>query len=497
MKRRRPLLLGVLCLSFFATTGCSASPGDTPRDPVSGTTRATSTTSAPADAQVGLQDPNNDPAIVALAKGVLSCHWKVGHGYSKECPAGVAWYETELFHDKKSLPTLVSFLEDADPAVRAIAAEALRVYGHEYQEDASLCLRVVSAAEREKDPELLEPFGALVGAIDLERTNLVDRALALAKTAPVELREEQISSLVGANPYSQTVFSFVTSALHDPEARIRAAAITTLGETGDAEACELLEKELGADTEEAYLVAHALTYGGNGDCRASFDAVLRWLERPRTGELASARLTGITEQLCRDRTATATEEKRGAAVLRGLVLNAHLSSWDRASALRSLGKCDVDSKAFASTLQTDDEELKRAVEEVSTSPSEAEGPAPDTIGPDEPDPPAIDTTREIRSIDAVSFLSTWDPTREGMWDIFPPGPYRVAGTVIGVSRSSHGRVELSLAGPPGTAVHLHWTGSQATQAGRMRRGQSAKAVCDFHGDGGRGYANFTDCHWED
>src|SRR5688572_3871391 len=44
----------------------------------------------------GLDDPRNNPEVVALAKGLLTCNWKVGTGYSDECPPGKAWYESKL-----------------------------------------------------------------------------------------------------------------------------------------------------------------------------------------------------------------------------------------------------------------------------------------------------------------------------------------------------------------------------------------------------------------
>lgn len=501
MKRSRLLATVALTGTIgFGVAACGAKPGPPTETPegASGAAGSTATPNAPpARMATGLDAPSNDPEVVRLAKGVLSCHWKVGHGYSKDCPPGVAWYESERIGDEKSLPTLVSFLEDADPGVRALGAEALRVRGNKYEDDAALSARVFQAAERETDPELFEAFGSLAGAIDLERTGLVDRGLALAKSAPIELRAAQVESLYGPNPYSAKVFSFVKAALHDDDARIREAAISALGGADDAEACELLEGELGAGAEEAFLAARALAYGGNGQCSSSFDAVLGWLEKQPVKLESMARLSEITAWLCADRAASIEQEKRGAKVLRRFVSATDIDPYARASALEDLPKCDADSQAFAASLKTDDEQLKRVAAEIASTPTEATGPAPDTVGPPDPEPPAIDASTILGSLDAVSFLSTWDTmTGEKLRQTFPPGPYRIEGVVIAVSQQSRGRVELSLAGPPGEAVHLHLSASQATPAGKRRRGQPAKAVCEFEGEGGRGYADFNDCHWE-
>ncbi|MFO0617064.1 MAG: hypothetical protein U0414_30995 [Polyangiaceae bacterium] len=491
---KTPRLLGLAAV--LASAACGAQPR--PTEPaVSAAAPLASAASPRTPASSGIDAPGNDPEIVRLLRGVLGCHWKVGEWHPKDCAAGVAWDETDLFGDDKSLPTLVSFLEDADPAIRALAAEALRVHGHLYREDAALSARVLGAAEREKDPGLLDDLGDLAAGVDLEHTGLVDRGLALAKTAPLDLREAQVEALLGANRYSMSVFTFVKAALHDPEARIRSAAITALRDADDLEACELLQGELaGKDEEQAHLAARALTYGGNGRCSSSFDAVLGWLEKQPVTKESIGGFAQLTEWLCDDRTASVEQDARATKWLRKVASDTHLEPWARGTALEALPTCDVDSKTFAASLVTDDEGLQSTAATVASAPTKAIGPAPDTVGV-APEPPAIPANKTIQSIDAVSFLTAWDAApRESLYDLFPPGPYRVEGVVVGVEREPQGRVELSLAGPPGTAIHLHLSGSQAAPAATRRRGQKAKAVCDFHGDGGHGYANFTDCHWE-
>src|SRR5262245_2489621 len=99
-------------LGSLLVAGCGSSGGPAPQPPPEpGTAAASAKPQAPA-AQRGLHAPGNDPAIVALAEGWLTCNWEVGRGYSDDCPPGRAWEESKLFDGGKGLPTLVAMLED-------------------------------------------------------------------------------------------------------------------------------------------------------------------------------------------------------------------------------------------------------------------------------------------------------------------------------------------------------------------------------------------------
>jgi hypothetical protein len=473
--------------------GCGSS--GVPQSPPPGTTHA-SAKPGEAPKQRGLHAPGNDPAIVALAEGWLTCNWEPGHGYSDECPPGKAWYESKLFDGGKGLPTLVSMLEDERPLVRALAAENLVVHGHEYDDDAALCARVVAAAERERDPSMLERMGDLVASIDLEETHLTDRAIALARSGPLELRLVLIHDLFSSNPFSMPVFELVKGLLADADPKIRAAAVRGFAAFDDLETCDLLVGKL-ADQEIATDAAWALSYGGNGYCSPSFDALLHWIEaRADNGD--PRQLIEPLEKLCADREATVAQEKRGAAVLRHWVEQQSLEPGVRAQALRALPACDPRSAEYAAKLQNaPEDEIRREAADVAIHPSEAHGAEADVLAPADPEPPPIEPGAPVKSYAAVAFQKDWDTIPPlDLRDHFPPGAYRIDGTVIGVSAESRGRVHVYLQSGPGKALVLELAASQATAARATRRGRHAQALCDFHGMSSGGFVTMEGCRWE-
>jgi hypothetical protein len=221
-----------------------------------------------------------------------------------------------------------------------------------------------------------------------------------------------------------------------------------------------------------------------------------WVDGKPKG-VEPSRLIDLVEKICDDREATTAQEKRGAGLLRGWIEDTKLDPWKRADALKALPKCDVDSAKYAAKIKTDDDDLKRAAAEVVGKPTEATGPAPDVLGPPEPEPGAVDPKAPVKAYGAADFLAQWEGAPpDKLYELFPPGNYRIDGTVIGVRDTGKGRIELELAAGKNDAVVLALAGSQAKAARSRRRGQPAKALCEFHGTAYAGYVTFEKCHWE-
>ena len=73
----------------------------------------------------GLNHPDNDAAVVKLAKAAMKCEWK-RDALAHDCEDYKAWNKSEELDDGKNDATLLNMLDDGDKVVRFLAAKALQ-----------------------------------------------------------------------------------------------------------------------------------------------------------------------------------------------------------------------------------------------------------------------------------------------------------------------------------------------------------------------------------
>jgi hypothetical protein len=108
---------------------------------------ASSTTSASATARTtGLNDPSNNPDVVAAAKAVIDkCGWDAKKGFDG-CEQLQPWWEKKF---EKIDATLMSFIEDPDAKVRWLGLGGLGSWGYSFRSDKQLGTRLFAALQKE------------------------------------------------------------------------------------------------------------------------------------------------------------------------------------------------------------------------------------------------------------------------------------------------------------------------------------------------------------
>lgn len=369
--RSRAQSLTVLTLLFAAACGSSTPPTDKPTTPATNTTAATSTADAAKDAppaasnqpKRGLDAPDNDPALVALARQVLTCFRKA------ECPPQGKWYEPFHIGKQVDFKTLVNFLEDDHPEIRTIAAGVLRGKKGQpgFHNDVAYATRVLDALDREKEEHVARDIALAAGFIDVKATGLEERMFKFIRSdKPERARIAMVESILDNNYDVPSVVAGIKALVKDDKSGdMRAAAVEAFGDVSElrAEACPYWAGLLG--DEDRYVVRKCFYQMISHFCAAQFDTMMTAAEkRPPDG-------IENFQQLCRFADTPAPVKKRLITDLETWALNTTLSGSQRVEALRVLVMCDAaKGKKTASAMTTDKEDYVResATEVVKTTP---------------------------------------------------------------------------------------------------------------------------------
>ena len=326
------------------------------------TSGGSTTTSESKDGK-GLSNPSNDKAVVTLAKSVLTCKWG-NYGFDSKCEALKTWKKSETMKGGKADTTLVNFLEDSDVKVQWLGADALSRTGEKYRTDQALAGKVVDAADKATDKQVVAAVGRAVGNMDLKKSGQADRVKKMLEShSNAELRQTLAGNTLFRNREVPGMFDlFVKLARTDKDPKVRkaaAAAFWTGTPNGKKEDVCKLWLEL-ADDKDSDLAGHsayhaAFTSSGGG-CTGQWDALLSLIERKaKAGQVKSSFMASALKYFYGQKKATDAQKKRALAIAKELVQNQQNDGSSRSSALEFVGKEDPQGKAFAAKYLNDSE----------------------------------------------------------------------------------------------------------------------------------------------
>lgn len=358
------ILTSLVCISLAAgALGCgppaeeAAHPANEGSQPPPSPAETQKTPKPSADAAVpraprGLDAPDNDPAVVKLAREALVCF------YEAECPAMGAWYEPFHMRGKQyEHKTLVNLLEDEKIEVRVLASTVLRGKKGEpgFHVDAAMSRRVLDALDRETNERAGRGIALAAGRIDLRATGLEERVMKLVRSDPRPwARKEIVRSFVDGNWDNAAVIALVKELVNDPDGNVRVEAVEALGVRElREEPCPFWLANLGhQDASVADASMYQIT--NYHRCKAQYEAAMDALEkRPLVfPEKLSA--------LCDPRAGSDKLKKRAVTALDKWAQDASLQIHQRTGALEALNRCDAQlAKKTAAALSKDESESVR------------------------------------------------------------------------------------------------------------------------------------------
>jgi hypothetical protein len=321
------------------------------------------TSAAAATGSKGMNNPGNDAAIVALAKPVLACKWS-SYGFDSKCEALQTWKKSDTMKAGAGDATLVNFLEDADSKVQWLGADALSRKGQKYRADTAMATKVVDAADKATDKQLVSALGRAVGNIDLKKTGLVARVMKMIEGhANAALRQTLAGNTLFRNRDVPGMFElFVKLAKTDKDNKVRkaaAAAFWTGTPTGKNEDVCKLWLELANDADQdlaGHSAYHCAFTSSGGGCTGQWDDLLSLIEKKaKAGEVKSSFMASALKYFYGQKKATDAQKKRALAIAKELVKNEKNDGSSRSSALDFIGKEDAGGKAFAAKYENDKE----------------------------------------------------------------------------------------------------------------------------------------------
>lgn len=311
---------------------------------------------APKEEKKGLEAAGNDPAVVAEVKKILECEWKRFGFSSSKCEAFKAFNKSDMIKRGRADATMVNLLEDDDSKVRWLAARTLKMHGKTYEGDPKLAARVLTAAEQEKDEQVAVKMMGAVADMDLVGTKLADRAIALAKSHPVEeARAELVHSVLFKNRDSNELYEFVkATAKEAKEDKIRRAAVRAfwVGTPRDKteEVCKLWldVAQNDASDDVAGVAMRLAAQNPNARCEAQYDGLLELAEsKAKEGKVKTSDVAFALRYIHGQKKASDAHKKRALSIAKILLENEANKDMARADALRLLGKEHPKGKAMA------------------------------------------------------------------------------------------------------------------------------------------------------
>jgi hypothetical protein len=353
-----PLRSSVLAVLLVACSGGSPPPSAGP--------------SPSASASASAPPVDSTPVLAAIVDEVMKCAFSLEDAYRRgECPARRKWIDARRPHLEmgKSDAFLVSLLEAPEPARRYLGLEQLldssRWGDDAFARDRKLAVRILAAAQKEREPLLLPLVARAVGTLDLETTKLEEHVLQLMKNDPRPAFQRALVMSAGWRNKSDRMLAYLEKRFDDGDDELRAGILSSTSNSQTPWVCPMYGKALaGKDPKLALSIAGDVGFGHH--CKEQYAAALGVIEKaiPTLTE-GSGTASGI-RYICED-TEDATQKKKGAALAKAMLAPAaasRISSLGRRYAAGALGKCDPADPRLKELLTDADEAVREAAKEA-------------------------------------------------------------------------------------------------------------------------------------
>ncbi|TKC99675.1 hypothetical protein [Polyangium fumosum] len=356
----------VLSIASLAA-GCGAS---TP-PPASDATKAPAKSAAPAPAPEGeaaAEAPSSEegeeeakppePSFAELRKAVMAC--SVGeNGSLDDCEAYQQWSDAEqAFENGKATPELLKMLGSQDPKERRVAAEKLDRTLTEETADAAQVDAVLNLAEKERDENLVELFGRLVGGLPLVKVGKIDRAIAIAKAHPASDYTDGFLRIVGFGSTNRDpkVVAYASEASKDASSTRRAYALNALSDLAPYfpdEACKVINA-LRADKDDFVKSRASERIASIGKCASFTDKLLDDLATVDVKKNVSFEMGMALQKVCKRSDLTPAQRKKGSKAARRLTDATTVHANTRSYAMEAAIGCDPkDGPAYVAKFKND------------------------------------------------------------------------------------------------------------------------------------------------
>ncbi|MCL2823057.1 MAG: hypothetical protein FWD57_03620 [Polyangiaceae bacterium] len=323
---------------------------------------------APPESKIGIDNPENNPAVVAAAKEVMACDWEKA-GFGAKCEALQAWRKNDVVK-KGADSTLVNFLEDPDIKVQWLGAEALSRGGDTYMKDAALSAKIFDAMEKAAEPFLMDQLKTSAAKVDLNTTGLGARAMTMLETHENIAVRRAIagSSILFHNRSYPGLFDLNMKLARsdiDSKVRIGAAGAFWIGtpQGKKEEVCKLwfnLANDADGDVAgpSAY---HCAFWSNDGGCAGQWEGLLSLIEqKAKAGTVAHMMMASSPGYVYGQKKASDAIKKRALAVAKAIVQNKANSDSARSNNLSFIAKHDPAGKAFVKPYENDSSQLVRS-----------------------------------------------------------------------------------------------------------------------------------------
>jgi hypothetical protein len=295
------------------------------------------------DSDSGLAHPDNDKAVVKLAKSVLDCKWKSSEPDYK-CKAKKAWGESKLLEKGENDATLLNMLDDEDSKVRYLAYDGLDDGRSKWRANKKQAKRVLKTAAAESDEKLGRRAGRVIGIINVEKTKTAKAIKkVLADNGSTGIRQGIVSSILFNNKKVGGFYDVLQKiAREDDDKDVRkaaGAAFWTGGHARHDDTCKLwLELSSDADDDVAgHSAYHCSWWSHDGGCTGQWDALLDGIhKRAKAGKVDSTFMTSSLGWLLKQKKATAAQKRKVKVVAKSIVANPKNSKSAQSAAKRIL-----------------------------------------------------------------------------------------------------------------------------------------------------------------
>lgn len=324
---------------------------------------------------VGLNDADNNPDVVALAKTVLEeCTWQGGEPQSS-CQVYKTYKKSSLIKDAESLPTLMNFVEDSDPKVRFLGAKPIVNHTRSFKRDRDVAMRVLGFANEETDPAVGLALGMALGKVVTSKTDLSNELVTLFSTHELsEVRQGVLTYFIVMNPEDEHYAPVIKAAREDANKDVRLTAAMSLSQNQNAAhvpaLCSLwLEKAADTNEELEYQYQAMIMLGAHmtaGGCSEQWPALVELIEaHAAKGQLDSSLITRSMDELNEQAALSEEMRTRLMTAARSVVTDTSNAGGVRMSTLRFIGEQDQDAVTFAEQFTDDSESaVKRTAQDI-------------------------------------------------------------------------------------------------------------------------------------
>ncbi len=318
-------------------------------------------TTPPAAGGKGMAAAGNDAAVVTLFRNALACKPDENGDVDSECPGMKALSDSNAFEDGKADATLVNLAEDGDEKVRSLAYDKMDYLGSKTLQDKAVAERIYAAAEAEKAEKNQRGAAGVVARFDVGATGTFERLKKYYAAGSKDVKKK-LARVVGSaeNTKNEDVWAWHKSLLADPEPEVaREAMGAYFGNPGNlrrADVCAIYKENFGH--KDAVVASKAASgTAGAKDCAADLDAAIAEVEKRGKAKDIPSEATDFLSVLgnpFNNDAVTPAQQKKKAAVAKGLATNAALPDNIRRGALEKLNEADpAAGKATAQSLLKD------------------------------------------------------------------------------------------------------------------------------------------------